>query len=143
MSGEPEAENIVARISKLDGPYISSVAYRASYTSSSARPTLERVELHFKQLEDMGFGRKIREGKTYVFYRKTPTDIGQDQLDRLGNTRDQYYEKYAKTCPEGTFERFVVLLKKSPFYDDILPMFEARLPEEPGSNKKGKRNEKE
>ena len=27
-------------------------------------------------------------------------------------------------------------LRKSPFYNDNMPMFEARLPEEPGNNKK-------
>ena len=63
---------------------------------------MEKVEDYFKKLEEMGFGRNYREGQSYVFYRVTPTDIGQDQLDRLGNTQDQYYENYAYTPPEVT-----------------------------------------
>ena len=39
----------------------------------------------------MGLGWNCREGKSYVFYQVTPTDICQDQLDRLGNTWDQYW----------------------------------------------------
>ena len=138
MSGQPKAENIVARISKIDGPYITSAVYRASYTSSSSRPNIEIVEDHFKELEEGGFGRKMKEGKSYVFFRETPTNIAQDNLDRLGNTREQYYEIFHKTPPETTMERFGVILRKSPFYNDILHLFEARLPKEPKDNKKNK-----
>ena len=138
-------DNIVARISKLDGPYITSLAFRASYTSSSSRPKLDKVEDYFKQLEEMGFGRNCREGKSFVLYRVSPTDIEQGQLDRLGSTREQYTENFAKTPPEITLARFAVLLRKSPFYEDILPMFQARLPKEPqnGKGKKAKVNENE
>ena len=58
---QPKTENLVARVSKIDGPYITTS--EGSYTSSVSCPNLERVEDHFKELEERGFGRKMKEGK--------------------------------------------------------------------------------
>ena len=118
----------MAHISKFDGPYITTLASRASYTSSSSRLKLDKVEDYFKMLKEMGFGRNCCEGKSFVFYRVTPTDIEQDQLDHLGNTLDQYSENYAKTPPEITCG----------FAEKV-----AILPQEPGNSKKAKANEDE
>ena len=64
-------ENIVARISKFDGPYIMNLAFRASWRF--------KVEDCFKQLEEMGFGQNCCEGKSFFTRWHLPTFVPSNQ----------------------------------------------------------------
>ena len=123
--------SIHTKIPTFDGPFISSLAFRMSYSGHS-RPTIAKVEEYFHDLAETGYGKYVKDGRGYILFKRQPDQLEDEMLLRMGCTQDEYQNSFTKVPFETEDrEKFVEVVRKCPFLAEIEDSFQVVLEEFP------------
>lgn len=95
------AKKLDSRLSQAQRQLISSlniagaqITVREMLKGGPAVPKQRCLEL-FTELSERGFGETQTQGKTFVFVKKRPDDVSDEQLEQIGMNRAMYSTSYA------------------------------------------------